>query len=110
MRVIVYQEKALTLVLDLETSPGVLKTRQRGRDFRKRHPELARERNHAERVAHVVPAGNVQNRLAQFLAPARHRKDRREIAQLNLGSAIIRRLGKSKGNRLRMAGTNPQRM
>ena len=44
-------------------------------DFLERDAEFVRQRNHTGRVLHIVPAGNVQPRPAQFFAVMKYRKD-----------------------------------
>src|SRR2546421_1395411 len=50
MPVIIYEQKAWTVVLDLKSAPRMLKLRQRLRNFLEWNAELGGERDHAERV------------------------------------------------------------
>ena len=110
MRVIIHQKKAIALVFDFETAAGVLKPAKRGHNFLERNPEFAGERDHTERITDVMPAGNVQDRFPKFFPSPRHRKDGREIAQINIGAAIIRLFGKSERDWAGMPGTDSEGM
>src|ERR1700693_227170 len=66
MAVVVDQQKPRTVVFDFEAPPRVLKLGQRLCDFVERNAELGCQRNHAECVANVVLAWDVEDRLTQF--------------------------------------------
>ncbi len=89
MRVIVHEQETLARVFDFEAAARVLKMAQRSRDLGEGHAQLGGERDHAERVAHIMPAGHVQDRFAELLAFAVSAEDAREILQLEIGSAVI---------------------
>ena len=90
MRVIIHEEKAIALVLDFKTPPGVLEAAQRSSDLRKRYSQLRGKGNHTERVTDVVVAWNVQDRFAQLLPPAKDTEGRGEILKIDISAAIIR--------------------
>src|SRR5204863_5939363 len=98
MGIVVDQQKTIARVLDFEPPPGVAKLLQRPGDFLEWNSELGRKRDDTNGILHIVPAGNIQARFAQFLALAKNRKDRGEIFQQNILSAIIRLISKAVGN------------
>ena len=102
MRVVVDQQKALALVLDLETPAGVLETAQRSGDLLERNSQFGGERDDTERVA-ARCAGPARSGSASpsCFAPPKDTKDRGEILQLNIGAAIIRVLREAEGDRAR---------
>ena len=85
MRVIVDEQEALARVLDLEAATRVLKVAQRCRDLLERDAELRRERDDAERVADVMPAGNVQDRFAELSRRVgkRRRRDAKSFSSMS---------------------------
>ena len=107
MRVIIHEEEAVALVLDFKTPPRVLEAAERMDDLRKWNSDLRGKRNDPERIADVVPAGNIQDRFTQLLAAAKDRKDRREILQVDVSPAIVRIWREAKGNGARTRATNP---
>src|SRR3954453_24041430 len=90
MGIIVDQQKTIARVLDFEPPPGVAKLLQRPGDFLECNAELGRKRDDTNGILHIVPAGSIQARFAQFLAVTKNRKERGEIFQENILSAIIR--------------------
>src|SRR6476646_5647172 len=107
MRVIVHEQKSLALVFDLEPAAGVLEFGQRRGDLLEWNFQFAGERNHPERVAHVVPTRHVEDGFTELFTASINTKARGEIAEVDIGAAIIRLLSKSERDRLRMPGTDP---
>ena len=58
-------------VLHLEPPFGPAKPLKRRADFLERHAALGGQRDHRQRIADVVAAGNVQHQLTERLAAAR---------------------------------------
>src|SRR5438046_9107316 len=73
----------------------MLELAKASRKFFKRNPELVRQRDHADRIVHVMPSGNIQHRFAQLLAAKINAEYGRKIAQLDIGAAIIGVFGKA---------------
>src|SRR5438552_10723811 len=90
MRVIIDQEKTIARVFDFKTTTRVLELAQRVDNFFKRNPKFGGERDHADGSVDVVLAGDIQHRFAKLFALTINAKNRREIAQLNTGAAIVR--------------------
>ena len=83
---------------------------ERGRDFREGQTQLRRERDHAERVAHIMAAGNIQRRFAELFAFSKSAEDAREILQLKIDRAVIRLLRKTERDRARPMRAKPDRV
>ena len=68
-------------------------------DFLEGNPQLGGERDHAERVADIVLARDIQGGVAELFVAALHAEGRGEILQLKPGRAIMRLLAETIGNR-----------
>src|SRR4051794_12123087 len=75
MRIIIDQKESLARVLDFKAATRMLKLTKGGGDSFNRNAELVRTGNHAKGVMHVVLAGHVKNRFAQFLPAMINRED-----------------------------------
>ncbi len=110
MRVIVHEEEAIALILDLKTPACVLETPERCDHLLERNPEFRGERDHSHSVAHVMTAGDVQDGFAQFFAPAENAENGSEILKVDIGAAIIRRGREAEGNGTWPRPANPRGM
>ena len=93
--VIIDEQKAIAAVFDFKPTPGMLELAKASRNFFKRNPKLVCQRDHADRIVHVMPSGNIQHRFAQLLAAKINAEYGRKIAQLDIGAAIIGVFGKA---------------
>ena len=92
MGVIINQQKAITLILNFESPPGVLKFSQRFSDFFKWNTQFRRKRDDTDRVLHVVTARHIQARLTELPALAINAKNGCEIFERDVLSLVIRAL------------------
>ncbi len=88
MRVIVDHHVAIGAELDLEPPARAAKRLERLRDFRERHAELRGERDDRKRVAHIVPAGDVERDRAERLAVFQRAEMRLEILRVQVVETI----------------------
>ena len=88
MPVIVHDHVTLAAILDLEATARAAKCLERLRDIRERNTEFRRQRDHTDRVADVVAAGNVQRDRTERLARADDAEVRLEILRVNIVEPI----------------------
>ena len=93
MRVVVDHHVVGRVILHLEAPGRAAELGQRADDLVPGDAQLRRERNDAERVGHVLRAGNLQRHLAEQLALLQHGEARGKILQPHIERAVARHFG-----------------
>ena len=86
--VVVHNHEPLAAILDFKPPPRTAECLQRLGDFRERHANFRRKRDHARCVAHVMPPRHVQRHRSERFAAARHDEVRLKILRVQCVEAV----------------------
>src|ERR1051326_7320024 len=100
MSVIINEQKTIALILNLEPASCMLEFAKGSGNFFERNSKLCGDSDYTKGVVHVVFAGNIKSRFAEFFAAAGDAENRTEVPQIDIDATIVGLFGKSVGNRV----------